>query len=294
MRFGVLGPLEVWSDGGEAVPVAGPRPRALLSVLLLDAGRVVGVDRLVAAQYGDDPPPGAAHALQAHVSRLRRGLPPGLVEFAGGGYRLAVDPEDVDVHRFARLTADGRALLAAGRSTDAAAALREALALWRGPALPDLPDGRDEVSRLDELRLTAVEDLVDADPGGTSVADLQRLVAEHPLRERPARPAHARARRRGPPGQGARFGVSARRGDDPRGGADGCCQPTVGDPSAPAATLGGMRNLTVLISGASIAGPALALRLARLGCPSRSSRGRRGYAPAVRRSTSRARPTTPC
>jgi predicted ATPase/DNA-binding SARP family transcriptional activator len=184
MRFGVLGPLQVWSDDGNAVPVGGPRPRALLAVLLLDAGRVVGVERLVAAQYGDEPPPGAANALQTQVSRLRRSLPPGLVEYAGGGYRLAVEPGDVDVHRFARLTVDGRALLAAGRPADAAAALREALALWRGPALPDLPDGRDEVARLDELRLTAVEDLVDADPGGTSVADLQRLVAAHPLRER--------------------------------------------------------------------------------------------------------------
>ncbi|MDG6109977.1 tetratricopeptide repeat protein [Dactylosporangium aurantiacum] len=178
MWFGILGPLEVRADGGEPVAVGGPKPRALLTVLLLNAGQVVAADRFAA---------GSANAVQAQVSRLRRCLPAGLVEFTGGGYRLAVDPDDVDVHRFERLAREGRRLLAAGAAPRAVPALREALALWRGPALADLPDAGAQRARLDELRLTAVEDLVEAElatPAGTCVADLRGLVAEHPFRER--------------------------------------------------------------------------------------------------------------
>jgi predicted ATPase/DNA-binding SARP family transcriptional activator len=178
VRFGVLGPLEVRSATGEAVHVGGPRPRALLVMLLLDAGRVVDVERLVAGQYGDSPPAGAANAVQAQVSRLRRVVP---VEFHGGGYRLSVDPDEVDAHRFERLATEGRRLLAAGGRAQAASVLREALELWRGPALVDLPDSA-RAARLEELRLTATEDLAEA--GGGSVADLRALVAAHPLRER--------------------------------------------------------------------------------------------------------------
>ena len=186
MRFGVLGQLEVSSVDGEKLAVGGPRPRALLVMLLLDAGRVVGVDRLIAGQYGDDPPAGAANAVQAHVSRLRRGLG-AAIEFDGSGYRLAVDPDDVDVHRFERLARDGHRLLVAGTHAGAAAALREALALWRGPALVDLPHGGSQAVRLEDLRLAATEDLVEAElalPEGTPVAELRALVAAHPLRER--------------------------------------------------------------------------------------------------------------
>ncbi|WP_440099563.1 BTAD domain-containing putative transcriptional regulator [Streptosporangium sp. H16] len=193
MRFGVLGSLEVRSPTGEEISVGGPRPRALLVMLLLDAGRVVGVRRLIDGQYGDDPPAGAANAVQAQVSRLRRSLPAEVIEFHGTGYRLAADPDDVDAHRFERLAREGRRLLAEGRHPDAAGPLREALALWRGPALADLPFGRAWAARLEELRLTATEDLAEAEStlpeGGSvtsaaSVAELQRLVAAHPLRER--------------------------------------------------------------------------------------------------------------
>ncbi|MGV9325959.1 BTAD domain-containing putative transcriptional regulator [Streptosporangium sandarakinum] len=190
MQFGVLGPLEVRSAAGEEIPVGGPRPRALLVMLLLNAGRVVGVTELIDGQYGDDPPAGAANALQAQVSRLRRNLPGGVVEFHGAGYRLAVDPGDVDVHRFERLAREGRRLLAAGHHGTAAGTLREALGLWRGPALADLPPGsfrRAREARLEELRLAAAEDLVEAElalPEGTSVAELRRLADAHPLRER--------------------------------------------------------------------------------------------------------------
>ncbi|PRY37463.1 BTAD domain-containing putative transcriptional regulator [Umezawaea tangerina] len=181
MRFGVLGPLEVRSVDGELVHVGGPRPRALLVMLLLDAGRVVGVERLVAGQYGEDVPVGAGNAVQAQVSRLRRVLG-GVVEFGGGGYRLAVEPDDVDVHRFERLVGEGRRLVEAGRSEGAVEVLREALGLWRGQALVDLPHAEARVTRLEELRLTAFEHLAEA--GGCSVAELRELVGAHPLRER--------------------------------------------------------------------------------------------------------------
>ncbi|MFF5205286.1 BTAD domain-containing putative transcriptional regulator [Streptosporangium sp. NPDC000396] len=187
MQFGILGPLDVRSPAGETIIVGGPRPRALLVMLLLNAGRVVGMEQLIDGQYGDAPPSGAANAVQAQVSRLRRNLPAELIELHGAGYRLAIDPDDVDVHRFERLDREGRRLLTAGHHAAAARLLREALDLWRGPALTDLPFGQAQVARLEELRLTATEDLVEAElalPEGTSVAELQRLVAAHPLRER--------------------------------------------------------------------------------------------------------------
>ncbi|MFI5909263.1 ATP-binding protein [Dactylosporangium sp. NPDC051541] len=178
MRFSILGPLEIHDDAGNAVAVAGPKPRALLVRLLLAAGRVVPMEQL-----GGE----TANALQAQVSRLRRALPGGLVEFAGVGYRIAVDAGDVDVHRFERLAADGRKALASGDFQAAASVLQTALNLWRGPALADLPDAAAQVVRLEEARLSAVEDLVEAElrlPAGTAVGPLRRLVAEHPFRER--------------------------------------------------------------------------------------------------------------
>ena len=185
VQFGILGPLQVRTSSGEDVAVGGPRPRALLTMLLLQAGRVVSVDALVDGQYGEDLPADAANAVQAQVSRLRRALPPGTIEFAGGGYRVVAEPDDVDALRFTRLAATGRHLVRNVRAADAAAVLREALAMWRGPALPDLPPGP-ETTRLDGLRLDAQEDLAEAElalPGGTTVATLEALAAEHPLRE---------------------------------------------------------------------------------------------------------------
>ncbi|HEY0447659.1 BTAD domain-containing putative transcriptional regulator [Actinophytocola sp.] len=185
MQFGVLGPLEVRTATGEPVVVGGPRPRALLVLLLLNAGRTVGLEQLIAGQYDDDPPAGAANAVQVQVSRLRKAVPG--IEFTGAGYRLAVDPGDVDALRFERLARDGHRSLAAGDHARAAATLREALGLWRGPALPDLPHGAAMATRLDDLRLDATEDLVEAElalPEGTDVAELRRLTKEHPLRER--------------------------------------------------------------------------------------------------------------
>jgi len=201
--FGVLGPLDVRDADGAPVAVGGSRARGLLVLLALDAGRVVPVARLIDAQYGDAPPDGAANAVQAQVSRLRRVLPAGTVAYEGGGYRLDADPDDVDAHRFVRLATEGHRLLEAGRPDHAVATLTEALALWRGPALADLPAYEDAAAatRLDELRLTATEDLAEAKlaRGDDQVPELRRLVAAHPLRERPAgqlmRALHAAGRR---------------------------------------------------------------------------------------------------
>ncbi|MGW0802334.1 BTAD domain-containing putative transcriptional regulator [Nonomuraea sp. NPDC002799] len=190
MQFGVLGPLMVRSPDGEPVVVGGPRPRALLALLLLDAGRTVSTDRLIDGQYGDRPPAGAANAVQAQISRLRRRLPAELIEFHGAGYRLAVSPDDVDAYRFERLAREGRRLLAAGQGAGAAALLREGLDLWRGPALADIVDApfaEPAARRLEELRLAATEDLLEAElalPEAAPVPALQELVAAHPLRER--------------------------------------------------------------------------------------------------------------
>ncbi|MPZ86188.1 MAG: AfsR/SARP family transcriptional regulator, partial [Actinophytocola sp.] len=185
MQFGILGPLEARTDGGEPVAVGGPRPRALLVMLLLDAGRTVSLDHLIAGQYGDDPPAGAANAVQVQVSRLRKTIPD--IEFHATGYRLAVDPDDVDALRFERLAREGHGKLVAGDHAGAAAVLGEALGLWRGRALADLPHGDALTARLDDLRLDATEDLAEAElalPGGTNVAELRRLTRENPLRER--------------------------------------------------------------------------------------------------------------
>ncbi|MEV0969416.1 BTAD domain-containing putative transcriptional regulator [Microtetraspora glauca] len=197
MRFGILGPTEVRRGDGRAVPVGGPRLRALLALLLLDAGRVVTTERLIDGLYGTAPPAGAVNALQAQISRLRS-LLSGSPSADGdpvvrhpAGYLLAVDPADVDAYRFERLAAEGRGALASGDPARAATTLRAALDLWRGPAFADVGDApfaAAQAVRLDEMRLTAAEDHAEArlTLGGHRelVAELQDLVAAHPLRER--------------------------------------------------------------------------------------------------------------
>jgi predicted ATPase/DNA-binding SARP family transcriptional activator len=191
MRIAVLGPLEVCDDGGRPVEVSGRRLRALLVRLSLDAGRVVSADRLIDDLWEDDPPAGAANALQSLVSRLRGLLGRDLVQSAGGGYRLAVEPAQLDLAVFERSVRDGRAALARGDRAAAVAALRRAADLWRGPALDDVvqaPFAVAEAARLEELRLTAAEDRIEAesvlgDPA-RHVPELEALRAAHPLRER--------------------------------------------------------------------------------------------------------------
>ncbi|MZD08957.1 tetratricopeptide repeat protein [Streptomyces sp. SID5785] len=180
MRFGILGPLDVRAPDGSPLDPGGPRPRALLTQLLLDAGRTVSPERLIDGVYGEEPPAHAANALQSQISRLRRRL--GLeIEADPAGYRLVVERDAVDVHRFERLARAGGQALAAGDHARAAELLREALGLWRGPAPQDLP-------RLDELRLTAVQDRIAADlalgAGPDLVAEIRDLLGSHPLSER--------------------------------------------------------------------------------------------------------------
>ena len=169
--------------------VRGSRLRALLILLALDAGRVVTTGRLTGALWEDQFPAAAANALQALVSRLRRALPEAVITAHPAGYQLMLDPGQVDVVQFERLAADGHAALRddPGR---AAHLLREALALWRGPALADVADAdfaAAAIARLTERRLTAIQDRVDADlrlgPAAPLVAELEGLVAAYPLRE---------------------------------------------------------------------------------------------------------------
>jgi predicted ATPase/DNA-binding SARP family transcriptional activator len=188
---GILGALEVEQDG-HPVGVGGGRLRALLVRLILDAGRPVSVGRLVDAVWEEDPPADQTHALQSLASRLRGSLGQrDLVASVPGGYRLAVDPQAVDAHRFEALAGAGRATLAGGDPEGAARTLREALALWRGPALADVVDYRFAVAaaaRLEDLRLGALADRIAADlalgGGARLVGELEALVADHPLNER--------------------------------------------------------------------------------------------------------------
>src|SRR5919201_1093184 len=189
-RFSLLGPLAVTLDG-EPVSLGGQKRRALLATLLLEPKRVVSRDRLIDALWGEDPPDTARNTVQVYVSQLRKLLPEGMLETAPPGYRLAVEPDTVDVFEFVRLSEEGRAALAAGDAARAAETLRTALALWRGPPLADLawePFAQSEIVRLEELRLAALEDRIDADLAlgrhGQLVSELEQLVAEHPLRER--------------------------------------------------------------------------------------------------------------
>lgn len=189
MRFGILGSTQVWrADGGE-VPLGGRGRRALLALLLVRPGEVVSVDSLVEDLYGARA--GAAHALQSQVFRLRTALGEDVVEHVQHGYRLRVDPDDVDASRFERLCAEGRLALAGGDAGPAADLLRAALALWRGPALADVVDCAGAQARAAELtqrRLAAVEDRAEADLAlgahRAVVPELVRLVEQHPLRER--------------------------------------------------------------------------------------------------------------
>ena len=196
--FGILGPLEV-SRCGRAVPLGGPRQRAVLALLLLEANRVVSLDRLAEDVWGGHPPDGWVTTVQIYVSHLRQALEPGRARGAAGdvlvtrnpGYLLRVDGGRLDAARFQDGFAAGRAALEAGRYAEAAGTLRQALGLWRGGVLADLADYafiRPEAARLEELRLAAVEARIDADLAlgrhDALTAELEQLVAEHPLRER--------------------------------------------------------------------------------------------------------------
>ncbi|WP_250030002.1 ATP-binding protein [Paractinoplanes maris] len=183
MPYGVLGP----TLAGPATAAGGARLRALLARLLLDAGRVVPLPRLIDDLYGDEPPAGAVNAVQSNVSRLRRDIP---ITYDGSGYRLEAEPDEVDVHRFTRLAHAGRDALRAGDFATASSTLTDALALWRGEALADVrsaPFAAAAADRLEERRCQAVEDRIEAElhlrPSADAAGELRSLLASSPLRE---------------------------------------------------------------------------------------------------------------
>jgi DNA-binding SARP family transcriptional activator len=201
----MLGPLEVRAGSGEALEVGGTRLRTLLIMLALRPGQLVPASQLIDGLWPEQAPAGAPNALQAVVSRLRRALPEAVIESRPAGYRLALDPGDTDIVRFEELAAVGRAQLRTDPAA-AAATLRRALGLWRGPALPEVAGtgfGEAVIARLDEEKLAATEHRIDADlltgPAEPLVAELEELVVAHPLREplaaRLMRALHAAGRR---------------------------------------------------------------------------------------------------
>ena len=189
MRYRILGPLEVLDDDGRSVPLGGRRERALLAALLLEANRVVSSHRLIDAVWGDNPPETAANALQVHISKLRKALggPAGPLHTEVPGYMLRTSPGELDAERFEELAAtahpdDGPAAVAAR--------LAEALALWSGSVLDGLETNgseRNDVTRLEELRISVLERRIEADLAvgrhGNVIGELEALIHAHPLRE---------------------------------------------------------------------------------------------------------------
>ena len=196
LDFGVLGPLMVRGDAG-VIALPSAKERALLAHLVARVGRTVSTDELMDTLWGESPPRTAAKSLQNHVMRLRRVLEPGrdgppvVVVTEGAGYRLSVAEDSIDAVRFERLVGLGERAYRQRQLKAAAATLREALALWRGSAFADLEGtsvGGGEARRLEELRRHALEDRIAADldlgQARDSVAELESLVHEDPLRER--------------------------------------------------------------------------------------------------------------
>jgi predicted ATPase/DNA-binding SARP family transcriptional activator len=186
LEFRMLGPLEV-RDGDRRIQVGGRNRRALLGALLLRANELVSTERLLDDLYGEQPPRTATQSLHNAVSQLRRLLGRDVVETHPAGYVLRVDPDALDLTRFEGLVA--RAREAAGR--ERAELLHEALGLWRGEPLADFADeqfAQTEILRLEEARLAAIEERIDADlelgRHADVVGELEALVARNPLRER--------------------------------------------------------------------------------------------------------------
>jgi DNA-binding SARP family transcriptional activator len=197
MRYAILGPLEV-TRAGVPVQVNGPKQRALLTLLLLHANEVVSTDRIIEALWGPDVDGREVGTLRVHIANLRRALEPGrrkgdepeMLVTHPPGYLLRVDDEGIDTQRFERLGSEGRRTVQDDPGY-AAELLIEALGLWRGSALQDVlyeDFAQIDIQRLDELRLSAVENLNEArlamGEHADLVGDLESQVAAHPLRER--------------------------------------------------------------------------------------------------------------
>jgi DNA-binding SARP family transcriptional activator len=186
LEYRILGPVEVADETGP-LPLGGQKQRALLALLLLNVGSVLSTDRIVDQLWGEQPPKTATTSLQNFISQLRKVLGSEALVTKPPGYLLLVEPDQLDLGRFERLVAEARRQSAEQRSP----MLHEALALWRGPPLGDLAFetfAQGEIRRLEELRLEALEERIDADlelgGAGELVGELEGLVAQHPLRER--------------------------------------------------------------------------------------------------------------
>jgi DNA-binding SARP family transcriptional activator len=191
VEFVILGPLEARADD-RGLALGGPKQRAVLAMLLLQANQPVSRDRLIDGLWGESPPRTAAHTLDDYVSRLRRTLGADRIDRRPAGYLIRVEPGELDLERFEALLEQGRSAAAAGDAAQASDVLSKALGLWRGRALADLasePFAVSESERLGERRLLALEARIDADlaigRGRDLVGELERLVAAHPFRERP-------------------------------------------------------------------------------------------------------------
>lgn len=193
-EVGILGPLEVRVAGGDPVPLGGVRQRALLAILALDANVVVSTDRLIDLLWAESPPATATHTVQVFVSRLRRALGPAgdrLVTRAPG-YLLQVGADELDSERSEHHCATAQSELGAGNPARAASLLRDALSLWRGPALAEFtyePFAQAAIARFEERRVSCREALIEAELalGGHAdvISELEALIHEHPFRERP-------------------------------------------------------------------------------------------------------------
>jgi YVTN family beta-propeller protein len=199
VEFRLLGPLELRGDDGAPIDLGGRQQRLIVAYLLLRANQAVSVDSLADALWGEQPPTSAVKSVQVQVSRLRRALgaahgdeTAARLRTSGNGYLLLVHPEELDTDRFQRLLEEGRRRLAAGDPASAGATIRDALGLWRGPPLGEFvysEFAQAEIARLEELRLSALEERFDAELAlgrhAAQLADLEAFVVEHPLRERP-------------------------------------------------------------------------------------------------------------
>ena len=193
LHFRVLGSLEMWT-AGRPVRLGGDRQRALLALLLLRANELVTVQQLVDELFGDEPSDGAANAVHVAISRLRRALDGGgecPLLTRPGGYMLELEADQLDARQFERWVVEGRELLADGEPAQAAARLRDALELWRGPPLADVTAAgfvQSEVQRLEELQLLALMERIDADLAlghdAELIGEIRKLVDLHPMRER--------------------------------------------------------------------------------------------------------------
>jgi DNA-binding SARP family transcriptional activator len=192
VRFRILGPLEVWTDKGWS-GIGAPKWRALLAMLLLQPGQVVSTERLIAGLWGEEPPDRAANLVSVYVLRLRRlmGDPQGRkLATRAPGYQLRLEAGDLDATVFEAAVRQGRQALTDGKAGPASTVLAEALALWHGAAMADVPASAlitAEADRLEESRLTGLELRITADlrcgQAAQLVPELRRLISEHPLRE---------------------------------------------------------------------------------------------------------------